>query len=176
MNLLHALPRLLAIAVSTLALNAAQADDLSAAAAEAALADGALAWDVRVQPAETTLPNALRIDAASLDAWLRRGELAPLQAAVSAAGLDLSRDIVVYAEAGDLRARALVQSLQALARGRLHWLVGGIDEWQMSGRPLQHSGLGGSSRLPVPQQLLVPDAPAVLTMAGASLRASPEMR
>ncbi|MDY0743042.1 hypothetical protein SNE35_00925 [Paucibacter sp. R3-3] len=144
----------------------ARADNLAAPAAEAALAHGALAWDVREQPA-AALPGALRIDPAALTAWLERHDLVALRGAVSAAGLDLSRDIVVYGDAGDPRAQALVESLQALSPGQVHWFVGGAAEWAMSGRELRATT---GSRLPVPQWLVSPVAEGPKTMAAAALR------
>jgi thiosulfate/3-mercaptopyruvate sulfurtransferase len=147
-----------------------RAEILSAPAAEAAMAEGALVWDVRAQ-ASTGLPGALRIDAASLDAWLEGHDLVALRQAVSRAGLDLSRDIVVYGGAGDARAQALVESLQGLSPGRVHWFVGGVSEWTMSGRSLlARSG----SRLPVPQWLVAPIADGSRAMASASLRSPPQ--
>ena len=128
---------------------AAQADSLSAPAADAALRQGAVAWDVR-SGAESGLPGALRVESALLNAWLERQDLAALQSAVSRAGLDLSRDVIVYGEAGDARAQALVASLQTLSPGRVHWLVGGSTEWALSGRALAPLG----THAPVPQHLV----------------------
>ena len=144
---------------------AVHADNLSAPAADEALQQGAMAWDVRSAEAATGLPGALRVEPALLDAWLDHHDLAALQAAVSRAGLDLSRDVVVYGEPGDARAQALVASLQSVSPGRVHWLVGGATEWAMRG----HALAPAASRLPVPQHLVA------LTqgsgrMASASLR------
>ena len=105
------------------------------------------------------------VDAFAIDIFDGQIQLAALQDAVSRAGLDLSRDVVVYGEPGDARAQALVVSLQALSPGRVHWLVGGATEWAMTGRALAPVG----SHLPVPQRLVA------LTqtggrMASASLR------
>ena len=144
----------------------AHADNLSAAAAESALAQGALAWDARAT-GDTGLPGARRADSAQIDAWLSRGDLAALQKAVSQAGLDLSRDVIVYGEPGDERARALVASLQAVSPGRVHWLVGGAVEWAQSGHGL--SAL--SAHAPVPQHLVAFGGNEAGHMASASLRA-----
>ena len=159
-------PLLSGLALGLLMLGAAQAENLSAPAAESALRQGALAWDVRAQP-DAGLPGALHIDAASLEAWLQHHDLEALQAAVSHAGLDLSRDIVVYGEAGDARAQALVASLQKLSSGRVHWLVGGATEWAMSGRELRSTR---DARLPVPQRLVAADDAGPKQMASAALR------
>lgn len=142
----------------------AQAEELSAPAAEKALAQGATAWDLRATAARG-LPGARQVDAALLQAWMQRGDLAALQTAVSQAGLDLSRDVVVYGEPGDERAQALVASLHAVSPGRVHWLVGGAEEWAQSGRSLA----GFTAHAPVPQHL-VAQAQAEGRMASASLR------
>jgi 3-mercaptopyruvate sulfurtransferase SseA len=143
------LRRLGALAALTLLLvPAARADALSAAQARQALAAGALAWDVRAG-ASFWLPGAARAD---LDAWQRGGGLPALQVAVSAAGIDLSRDVVIYGVPGDAQAEALVRALQPVSSGRVHWLVGGIDEWQAAGLP---TGTQPQARLPVPQRLVM---------------------
>ncbi|MET0519000.1 MAG: rhodanese-like domain-containing protein [Burkholderiaceae bacterium] len=146
-----------ALLLSALAAGApARADALSAAAAEAALAGGALAWDVRApQPGAGGLPGARQIDPQALRRWLRDGDLAALQDAVSRAGLDLSRELLVYGDAGDPRAQALVDSLQGLSRAHVHWLVGGATEWAMSGRALRPLAAGHA---PVPQRLVLQQA------------------
>lgn len=164
------LPRLLATLLASLTLGTVQAEALSAPAAAAALAGGALAWDVRNATGAGSLPGAYRIDAASLAAWLERRDLPALQEAVSRAGLDLSRELVIYGEAGDARAQTLVASLQDLSRGRVHWLVGGAAEWAMSGRPLQAADT--APRLPVPQHLVSAVSAGSRTMAAAPLRAT----
>lgn len=156
---------ILASVLGLMGISAARAENLSAPAAATALAEGALAWDVRAVPA-AALPGALRVDGAALDAWLQRRDLQALQAAVSKAGLDLSRDIVVYGEPGDTRAQALVESLQGLSPGRVHWLVGGATEWAMSGRELA----APAKRLPVPQLLAAFVSEGPKAMASASLR------
>jgi 3-mercaptopyruvate sulfurtransferase SseA len=159
---------LLAIAAALAALGPmpSWADAISAAQAREALAHGATAWDVRAQ-GERLLPGAARAD---LSAWQRGGGLAAIEAAVSAAGIDLSRDVVIYGAAGDAQAQALVRTLQPVAGGRVHWLVGGIDEWQAAGLP---TATQGTARLPVPQRLvaLQPER-AGAAPAGAALRQS----
>ncbi|MBV8604520.1 MAG: hypothetical protein JO224_07545 [Pelomonas sp.] len=168
------LKRSLALAVlatlaTLVAAGNARADALSAPASEAVLAQGAIAWDVRADAA-AGLPGALHIDAAALDAWLARRDLGALEAAVSRAGIDLSRDLVVYGEPGDARAQALVASLRNISRAQVHWLVGGAAEWAMSGRALA----AAAPHAPVPQHLLAASqAPAPASrMAAATLRAS----
>ncbi|HEY4082951.1 MAG TPA: rhodanese-like domain-containing protein [Burkholderiaceae bacterium] len=154
----------LACALAALSSPVAHADSLSAGATDEALHQGALAWDVRNTPS-VGLPGALRVEPALLDAWLSHHDLSALQTAVSRAGIDLSRDVVIYGEAGDARAQALVASLQTLSPGRVHWLVGGATEWAMTGRGLAPF----SAHLPVPQQLVLASA-GNGHMASASLR------
>lgn len=132
----------------------AAAEPLSALDAQVALHRGALAWDVRGvrEAAAGELPSALRIDAAALDRWLETADVAALAQAVSAAGIDLSREVVIYGNAGDRRAQALVASLRNVATGAVHWLVGGAPEWQMRGLPVSSAGV--ARRWPVPQHLV----------------------
>jgi thiosulfate/3-mercaptopyruvate sulfurtransferase len=158
-------------ALSVLALSvlplAAQADVLSAAQAREALARGATAWDVRSAAPAQRLPGTAQAD---LTAWGRGGGVAALAAAVSDAGIDLSRDVVLYGAAGDARAQALLAALKPVASGRVMWLVGGIDEWQAAGLPTASQA---SVRLPVPQRLVALQ-PALVSAqpAAAALRQS----
>lgn len=128
---------------------AGRADTLSAAQTRDAIAQGAVAWDVRApKAAVAVLPRAA---AADLQPWLDGGGVAALARAVSAAGIDLSRDVVLYGAAGDPRAQALYAALRPLASGRVHWFVGGIDEWQAAGLPTVAQL---ALRWPVPQRLV----------------------
>lgn len=147
---------------------AALADSLSAHDAHAAIGRGAVAWDVRAAPA-ALIPGAVRIATADLQAWLQGKDAASLAGAVSAAGIDLSRDVLIYGTAGDPRAQALHDALATLASGRVRWLVGGIDEWQAAGLP---TAVQAAQRLPVPQHLVdwAPVAGAPPGMAAAALR------
>lgn len=135
------------------ATGAARADAVSAAQARERLAHGALLWDVRAD-AQAVIPNALRAD---LRAWHRTGDIAALARAVSDSGIDLSREVVIYGQAGDPTAQALVQTLQTVATGRVHWLVGGVEEWQAAGGDLVARP---AVRAPVPQRLVVLQAAA----------------
>lgn len=138
---------------------AVRADPVGAAQAHEAIRRGAQAWDVRrLAPATAPfLPGAAQAD---LGAWRRSGALDDLARAVSAAGIDLSRDLVVYGRAGDTTAQALVALLASVATGRVHWLVGGIDEWQAAGLPTVASA---TVRPPVPQHLVARPAGPVAT-------------
>ena len=158
-----------------LASGLARAEVVSATAAAQRLQEGAQAWDVRTTGQGQVLPGAVRLDAQACLEWLSTGNVQALGAAVSAAGIDLSRDVVIYGNAGDARAQALHTALQAVATGRVLWFVGGIAEWQLSGRPTVAQP---SPRLPVPQHLVALSADAAPRMAAASLRdpaAPPEL-
>lgn len=151
----------------------ATAQPLSALDAQAALQRGALAWDVRSAHASPTgtLPDALRIDEAALDRWLEAGDVEALAQAVSAVGIDLSREVVIYGDAGDPRAQALVASLGGVATGTVHWMVGGADEWQMQGLPLSQNT--AARRWPVPQQLARHGELPLNPMCAGALRDAP---
>lgn len=147
------------------AASAQVADAVSAHAAAQALARGATVVDVR-PPADYRaghLPGAVL-----LDAHAATSGLATLQAQVSQQGVDLSREVVVVGQPGDLLAQRLQQHLAQYATGRVSWLVGGVHEWVLSGRPVETTAVA----LPAVPQYLVPlrietRAPR---MAGAALR------
>lgn len=126
----------------------ARADVLSAHAAQQAVARGAIVWDVRSESryAAGHLPGAVGA------AWTGGESLSALERTVSEAGIDLSREVVVYGEPGDPAARQLYTELQRVAPGRVHWLVGGAQEWVMSGQALTQAA---SVRAPVPQRLVL---------------------
>ena len=159
-----------ALAVAALvAPTVARADAMSADAARSALARGATAWDVR-SGADIVIVGAVRVASADLVRWLDGQGSHWLERAVSAAGIDLSRVVVVYGAAGDPRAQVLHDSLARLASGQVHWLVGGIDEWRAAGLP---TAAGPTQRLPVPQRLVLRaagDATSSAGMAAAGLR------
>lgn len=148
----------------------ARADVLSAHAAQQTLARGAVAWDVRsaADYAQGHLPGAVRAE------WDGEWTLTALEAAVSQAGIDLSREVLVYGSAGEPRARRLYEVLQRVAPGRVHWLVGGVQEWALAGQPLSQVP---AVRAPVPQRLVVlrdddEAAARELRMAADALRRS----
>lgn len=151
------------------AVSAQHAPAVSADAVAQALARGAVVVDIRA-PAEHQaghLAGAVALDASAL--LQDRGAL---QAVVSRHGIDLSREVIVLGQPGDLRAQQVQTHLLAYASGRVSWFVGGMVEWQLSGRPV-HTGVANTARrAPVPQYL-VRFAPATNTgarMAAASLR------
>lgn len=125
-----------------------------------ALARGAVAWDLRSTGA--VLPGAVRIAPQALRAWRDQDDIEALSQAVSAAGLNLSAEVVLVAD-DDSTAQAVAERLRPLARGRLAWLAGGAAAWQAAGLPLDAVP---SLRLPVPQRLSAA-APALAGTARA---------
>lgn len=143
------------------------AEPVSAATAQQRLQlPGSQVWDLRSDGARL-LPGAVRL---ALDP---AADAASLASAVSEAGLDLSRPVLIYGEPGDARAQALYQRLSRLASGRVDWLVGGVSEWEMAGYSTVSQP---ARRLPVPQHLVEAAADgAVLRMAAAALRDTPTL-
>ncbi len=146
---------------------AGQASAVSADDAQSAVAQGAYVVDVRSAAAfaqgHVPLATSLQSDAAQLP-------LHHLATVLSQAGIDSSRTVLVMGDAGDANAQALWQRLAGVTSGRVLWLVGGVQEWQMRGLVLTSAV---SSRLPVPQYLAPFDAPAdALRMAGSRVRTS----
>lgn len=159
----HFAALILALFASTA--SAQVADAVSADAAAQALARGATVVDVR-SPADYRaghLPGAVLLDAQAAT----RG-LAALQEQVSRQGVDLSREVVVVGQPGDLLAQRLQQYLALYATGRVSWLVGGVHEWVLSGRPVDAAAVA----LPAVPQYLVPLRTEARSprMAGAALR------
>jgi 3-mercaptopyruvate sulfurtransferase SseA len=142
---------------------------LDAAQARQALARGAVAWDLR--SSGPVLPGAVRIAPQALQAWLHHGDTAALSKAVSSAGLNLSKEVVLVAT-DDSQAQAVIERLRPLARGRLSWLAGGTTTWQAAGLPLQPAP---SVRLPMPQHL-VPAVPQGLLVSTTALLADASRR
>lgn len=146
---------------------AGQASAVSADDAQSAVAQGAYVVDVRHAAAfaqgHLPLAASLPSDAAQLP-------LGNLAALLSKAGIDSSRTVLVVGDAGDANAQALWERLAQVTSGRVLWLVGGVQEWQMRGHMLTTSV---STRLPVPQFLAPFDAaPNASRMAGSRVRTS----
>ncbi|MES2973182.1 MAG: rhodanese-like domain-containing protein [Pseudomonadota bacterium] len=148
-----------------LSLAQAPAAAVSAGAANAAMVRGAAVVDIRSASdyAAGHLPGAV-----SAPGLADASDLASLQHLVSAHGIDLSREVLLVGQPGDERAMRLQSRLNQYATGRIAWLVGGVHEWVLSGRPV---ATGAVTLPPVPQYLvdLQPQAPAP-RMAGANLR------
>ena len=156
----------LSLAVSAgLSLAEAPATAVSADTANAAMVRGLAVVDIRPASdyAAGHLPGAI-----SAPALADASDLHSLQHLVSVHGIDLSREVLLVGQPGDERAMRLQARLNQYATGRISWLVGGVNEWRLSGRPV----VTGSVTLPpVPQYLvdLQPQA-AAPRMAGANLR------
>ncbi len=144
-----------------------QASAVSADDALAALAKGAFAVDLRssAQFDAGHLPSA-----ASLPADIAQRPLQELAQLLGRAGIDSSRTVLIVGDAGDANAQALWQRLARVTSGRVLWLVGGVQEWQMRGHALTTQL---EARLPVPQFLTPFDAPTPSArMAGSKMRTS----
>ncbi len=140
---------------------------VSADDAQAAVSQGAYVLDVRsaAQYASGHLPSAALLPSDSAQRPLN--ELAGL---LSAAGADSSRILLIVGEAGDANAQALWQRLASVASGRVLWFVGGVQEWQMTGRPLSQDVVAQKA---VPQFLTPFEVqPSKASMAGGRVRSS----
>jgi 3-mercaptopyruvate sulfurtransferase SseA len=161
---------LLTLAAALLATSGAMAGPAIAVSADDALAavsQGAYVLDVRssAQFASGHLPSAVQLPADSAQRPLN--ELATL---LSQAGADSSRTLLIVGEAGDANAQALWQRLSQVASGRVLWLVGGVQEWQMTGKPLSQDTVAHKA---VPQFLTPFEAqPSKANMAGGRVRSS----
>ncbi len=147
--------------------HAGQASVVSADDAQLAVAQGAFVVDVRSSAsfAEGHLPQA-----AALPANAAVLPLESLAAVLSQAGVDSSRTMLVVGDAGDANAQALWQRLAQVTSGRVLWLVGGVQEWQMRGYGLTTAV---TLRAPVPQFLSSFETPAHANrMAGSKVRTS----
>jgi 3-mercaptopyruvate sulfurtransferase SseA len=140
---------------------------VSADDAQMAVSQGAYVLDVRssAQFASGHLPSAVKLPT---DAAQR--PLNELAALLSQAGADSSRTLLIVGEAGDANAQALWQRLALVASGRVLWLVGGVPEWQMTGKPLSRDTVAHKA---VPQFLTPFEVqPSKAGMAGGRVRSS----
>jgi rhodanese-related sulfurtransferase len=146
---------------------AGSASAVSADDAQLAIAQGAYVIDVRSAQAfaagHVLHATALPTNAAALP-------LPELAALLTKAGVDSSRVMLVVGDAGDANAQALWLQLAGVTSGRVLWLVGGVQEWQLTGRTLTTVI---SQRLPVPQFLTPFNAAhSGVRMAGSKMRSS----
>ncbi len=121
---------------------------ISAHTAQVALARGAQVLDVRSRDAfeQAHLPGAAWVPGAQ-----NLGDAALAQA-LSQAGVDLSREVVLVGDAGCEITQALHGRLAQVASGRVAWLVGGLPEWVATGRMVSTGA--ALARLAVPQHLV----------------------
>jgi rhodanese-related sulfurtransferase len=147
--------------------HAGPASAVSADDAQLAIAQGAYVMDVRSAQAFAAghVPHA-----AALPANAAALPLPELAALLAQAGVDSSRVMLVVGDAGDANAQALWLRLAGVTSGRVLWLVGGVQEWQLTGRSLT---IDISQRSPVPQFLTPFDAVhSGGRMAGSKVRSS----
>jgi 3-mercaptopyruvate sulfurtransferase SseA len=140
---------------------------VSADDAHTAVSQGAFVLDIRsaAQFSSGHLPAAAQLPADSA-----KRPLTELAALLSQAGADSSRTLLIVGEAGDANAQALWQRLAQVASGRVLWLVGGVTEWQMTGRALSQDVV---SHKAVPQFLTPFEAhPSKANMAAGRVRSS----
>ena len=149
---------------------AGSASAVSADDARVAVSQGAYVLDVRpaLQFSAGHLPLAASVPHTA--ATLPLTDLATL---LSQAGVDSSRTMLIVGDAGDTNAQALWQRLTQVTSGRVLWLVGGVQEWQMRGHALTTQTV---VRPPVPQFLAPFDAQSKndqsTRMAGSKVRTS----
>lgn len=112
------------------------------AAVEAALARGAIVWDVRSEEdyRKGHIAGAVNMDdvlaqlrEARSEDYLPVPQLAKL---LGEAGIDPSREIVVYGPKAGTAAYFAGITLQWLGGDRVHVYHGGIDDWKVAGKPL----------------------------------------
>jgi thiosulfate/3-mercaptopyruvate sulfurtransferase len=113
---------------------------LDVAAVEAAIARGALVWDVRGEEdfRKGHIPGALNLDDAQLvlrdsktEDWLPVDTLAKL---LGDAGIDASREIVVYGAKAGTHPYFAQQTLRWLGVERASVFHGGFDDWKAAGK------------------------------------------
>ncbi|MFL9827902.1 sulfurtransferase [Rhodoplanes sp. SY1] len=125
----------------------------------AAMARGAIVWDARDAAAfrQAHLPGAVHVPeperALRLPTVQEFSELVRVERNFSDAGLDLGREIVVYAHRGSPLAYAAYAAAQYFGARRVVVFHDGIDGWQEAGRPLE----AGDARRPAVAVRIAPD-------------------
>ena len=133
--------RLLLIGALTIAADALAAPIVGTEEVEAALARGALIWDVRADEdyRKGHIPGAVNIDDILVQLRDAKTEdylpVAQLQQLLGDAGIDPAREIVLYgAKAGTGPYFGLI-TMQWLGGARASVYHGGIDDWKAAGKP-----------------------------------------
>ncbi len=136
--------RTLAVLVLSLCPALASASEIvDAAYVEAALARGAIVWDVRDAAAyrDGHIPGA--VNAGELGAVLRdpnREDWLPaaqVQAVLGRAGIDvLRREVIAYSRTGDPNAYHALAGLRHFGSRSAKVFHGGLDAWQAAGKPV----------------------------------------
>lgn len=128
--------------IATLAAAATSDLIVDTAAVEAALARGAIVWDVRNEEdyRKGHIAGAVNMDdvlaqlrEARSEDYLPVPQLAKL---LGEAGIDPSREIVVYGPKAGTAVYFAGITLQWLGGDRVHVYHGGIDDWKAAGKPL----------------------------------------
>jgi thiosulfate/3-mercaptopyruvate sulfurtransferase len=134
---------LLALAATVLAFPAAAAAIVDAAAVKAAQARGAIIWDMRATPLyrKGHIPGAVSIGDAG--AVLRNAvtedfiETAQIEKILGNAGIDPSKEIIVYADRGSPFAYFGRLTLRYFGADNVSVLHDGIEGWQDAGNPVE---------------------------------------
>jgi thiosulfate/3-mercaptopyruvate sulfurtransferase len=135
--------RLLALWLVALSPWAAAGDIVDAAYVEAALARGAIVWDVRDAAAyhDGHIPGAVNIG--ELGAVLRDPNredwlpIAQVQAVLGRAGIDpVAREVIAYSRIGDPNAYHALAGLRYFGGRSAKVFHGGLDAWQAAAKPL----------------------------------------
>ncbi|MFD2180669.1 sulfurtransferase [Rhodoplanes azumiensis] len=125
----------------------------------AAMARGAIVWDARDAAAfrQAHLPGAVHVPEAEralrLPTVQEFAELVRVERNFSEAGLDLTREIVVYAHRGSPLAYAAFAAAQYFGARKVVVFHDGIDGWHEAGRPLE----AGDVRRPPVAVRIAPD-------------------
>lgn len=122
---------------------AAAGEIVDAAYVEAALARGAIVWDVRDPAAYAAGHIAGAVNAGELGAVLRdpnREDWLPaaqVQAVLGKAGIDpLQREVITYSRTGDPNAYHALAGLRHFGARSAKVFHGGLDAWQAAGKPV----------------------------------------
>lgn len=137
-----------------------QASDMvDATDVAAALNRGAIVWDVRGADdyAQGHIPGAVNIgDVASVLRNPNTEDFIPtvqVEKLLNGAGIDLSKEIIVYSRMGDPGAHLGLLTVRHFGGKKGKVFHGGLDEWQAAGQPLAEAG----TKLPAVEQKLTID-------------------
>lgn len=115
---------------------------LDVAGVDAALARGALVWDVRNEEdyRKGHIPGAVNLDDIQVQLRDPRSEdyvpLAQLEKLLGEAGIDPAREIVLYGAKAATGPYFGLVTLRWLGAGRVGVFHGGIDDWKAAGKPM----------------------------------------
>jgi thiosulfate/3-mercaptopyruvate sulfurtransferase len=163
----HLIKRLFSLSLLLISsLATAQPNDaiIQTAQVEAAIARGAIIWDVRDEKSylEGHIPGAINIgDAGNILRDANKEDYittAKIQAIFNQAGLDVNKDVVVYGSRGNPYAYFGLYTINYFGGKQVQIYHDGIDGWKSAGLPLQkdRATLPAVSVVLVPQpQLLV---------------------